>query len=192
MQNDNLTLLYDLMRRDLRERGLDEQTINNRVGEAMQQRLLAGITPDTLSVGDVSNLSQHSLDLIANKMYNKQKLMGVKDTLLQLLRLAGSYLWKVLRFIYKTVLRVLQWAIRLNAEAKLGLVLLIPPFFGIVWYFLNTGIGAYYGDTEHPTMPVTPIYLGLMAIAGAYLVKGNLTSDDESKREEKEYDPKNN
>lgn len=177
MQNENLTLLYDLMRRDLHERGLDEQTICTRVGEAMQQRLFTNITPDRLSVGDVANLSQQSLDLIANRMYNKQN--SFKETFVQLFRHVGLFLSKIARILFKSTRHVFRWALKLNVEAKLGLLLLIPPFFGIVWYFLNTGIGAYYGDTDVKTMPVTPIYLGLMAIAGAYLVKGNLTTKEE-------------
>ena len=83
----------------------------------------------------------------------------------------------------------------LNGEAKLGVLFLIPPIVGVVFFVLNI-LGAdvnFYSILESwycindyennlststslvysPTLAI-PIYLGLMAIVGAYLVKGNL------------------
>ena len=93
----------------------------------------------------------------------------------------------------------------LNWEAKLGLCLLTPPLIG-TFFFLMTLLGinnSFFKDGSYDvgirldikknylnpkvsgeinalptgTMPSVPIYLGLMAIAGAYLIKGNLKSD---------------
>lgn len=102
----------------------------------------------------------------------------------------------------------------LNWEAKLGLIFLIPPFWGVIIFILNifgSCIGFEYfpeswncisdfnygydsdsyfwGDNNaygwgygwaygYAATPAIPLYLGLMAIAGAYLVKGNLTKQD--------------
>ena len=82
----------------------------------------------------------------------------------------------------------------LNSEAKLGILFLIPPIIGVVFFILNlfdAGLGfegfpdswnCIYdyrlGDAMScAATPAIPIYLGLMAIAGAYLVKGNLKKD---------------
>ena len=82
----------------------------------------------------------------------------------------------------------------LNSEAKLGILFLIPPIIGVVFFILNlfdAGLGfegfpdswnCIYdyrlGDAmSYAATPAIPIYLGLMAIAGAYLVKGNLKKD---------------
>ncbi len=87
----------------------------------------------------------------------------------------------------------------LNCEAKIGVVFLIPPIIGVIFFVLNI-LGAdlnFYSIIEswncmndyerflgssssvvYSSTPAIPIYLGLMAIAGAYLVKGNLKKDN--------------
>ena len=82
----------------------------------------------------------------------------------------------------------------LNCEAKIGILLLIPPIIGVIMFVLNlfdAGLGfqsfpqswncVYDYETGWPSKangcaatPATPFYLGLMAIAGAYLIKGNI------------------
>ena len=83
----------------------------------------------------------------------------------------------------------------LNCEAKIGVVFLIPPIIGVLFFVLNI-LGAdldfysileswncidnyeYYSSSStsvvYSSTPSVPIYFGLMAIAGAYLIKGNL------------------
>ena len=81
----------------------------------------------------------------------------------------------------------------LNCEAKIGVVFLIPPIIGVLFFVLNI-LGAdlnFYSILEswicmneynlssslsvvYSSTPSIPIYFGLMAIAGAYLIKGNL------------------
>ncbi len=83
----------------------------------------------------------------------------------------------------------------LNCEAKIGLLFLIPPIIGVLFFVLNI-LGAdlnFYSILEswicmndyeydlsssssvvYSSTPSIPIYFGLMAIAGAYLIKGNL------------------
>ena len=95
---------------------------------------------------------------------------------------------------------------RLNWEAKIGIIFLIPPFYGVIIFLLNifdAGIGFQsfpeswncirdsdygsdcWGDNYgagwgygYAATPAIPLYLGLMAIAGAYLIKGNLKHND--------------
>ena len=76
----------------------------------------------------------------------------------------------------------------LNWEAKIGILFLIPPIIGVIMFLCIllvsgfcienfprcwNGISYYSGEVEAAT-PAIPLYLGLMAIAGAYLIKGNL------------------
>ena len=103
---------------------------------------------------------------------------------------------------------------RLNWEAKIGILFLIPLTLGAIIFILNlidAGIGfeafpdswncIYDSDSEsnydyvatgdnfaygytygwaygYAATPAIPLYLGLMAIAGAYLIKGNLKNKD--------------
>ncbi|QFQ13688.1 hypothetical protein C7Y71_003135 [Pseudoprevotella muciniphila] len=76
----------------------------------------------------------------------------------------------------------------LNWEAKIGILFLIPPIYGVICFIFNEmNVDPslfWYGDID--TVVVyeyysavykssnMPLYLGLMAIAGAYLIKGNL------------------
>lgn len=90
---------------------------------------------------------------------------------------------------------IVNWAKNLwhlNWEAKLGILFLIPPIIGVIqfiFYFISylnfedfpdIWICIYdYSKWEHSSYgyaatPAIPLYLGLMAIAGAYLIKGNL------------------
>ena len=81
----------------------------------------------------------------------------------------------------------------MNWEAKIGILFLIPPIIGVIMFIFNllgTGFDfQYFPDAwnciydyskwEHSSYgyaatPAIPLYLGLMAIAGAYLIKGNL------------------
>jgi hypothetical protein len=81
-------------------------------------------------------------------------------------------------------------AVRL--ERIIGIVLLLPPIFGVVLFFLNLLIyrvgsipemgnlsdnwtGNYSDGGGY--MSAAPIYLGLMAIAGALLLKGTDKKD---------------
>lgn len=86
------------------------------------------------------------------------------------------------------------WA--LNWEAKIGVVFLIPPIYGVVCFILNIlgadlGFDGFpdswniiydyrFGDSAfaYAATPAIPLYLGLMAIAGAYLIKGNLNRNE--------------
>lgn len=79
----------------------------------------------------------------------------------------------------------------LNFEAKIGILFLIPPIIGVIYFILNLfnadlGFEVFpdswnciydyrLGDSmAYAATPAIPIYLGLMAIAGAYLIKGNI------------------
>lgn len=76
-------------------------------------------------------------------------------------------------------------------ERVLGSILLIPPVIGVLLFLLNlmdsnigdipemknlsqewTGTYGYGNDGGGGYTSAAPIYLGLMAIAGAYLLKG--------------------
>ena len=81
----------------------------------------------------------------------------------------------------------------LNWEAKIGILFLIPPIIGAFMFIFNLFDAGFelsyfteawncisdYSRWENSSYgyaatPAIPLYLGLMAIAGAYLIKGNL------------------
>ena len=77
----------------------------------------------------------------------------------------------------------------LNWEAKIGILFIIPPIIGVIMFIvelLDTGfdledfpeawncIRSGWDNAAYAGTPAVPLYLGLMAIAGAYLIKGNL------------------
>ncbi len=65
----------------------------------------------------------------------------------------------------------------LNFEAKIGVVLLIPPLSSVLIFFAMSDMDeCFYYDYGSDSIVAsnTPLYLGLMAIAGAYLIKGNI------------------
>ena len=74
---------------------------------------------------------------------------------------------------------------------KCPILFLIPPIIGVIYFILNlfnADLGFevfpdswnciydyHLGDSmAYAATPAIPIYLGLMAIAGAYLIKGNI------------------
>lgn len=57
----------------------------------------------------------------------------------------------------------------LNWEAKIGILFLIPPIIEIISF--------NYTTYEYEDFAI-PLFLGLMAIAGAYLIKGNLKKNE--------------
>jgi hypothetical protein len=68
-----------------------------------------------------------------------------------------------------------------NISTVLGCIFLIPPVIGVVifiltlfgqsYYFNSFSIGEFWSGGGEGYSSTIPIYLGLMAIAGAYLIK---------------------
>jgi len=111
---------------------------------------------------------------------------------------------KIIVHIKNWIVNILKGYWHLNWEAKIGVLFLIPPILGALAFIFNlfsinlffdasTSIGfdgfpeswnciyGYdrYGDGYgYAATPAIPLYLGLMAIAGAYLIKGNLRKEE--------------
>jgi hypothetical protein len=183
----NVKLIYDLIQKDLKAQGWDDEAIAEAIAESQRERQATGADDKTISVKEMSYLSQESLQLLAKMMNNKQKNWFVS--------LAKGF-----------------W--HLNWEAKIGILFLIPPIIGVFFFILNlmdaqlgfesfpdswnciygsdheSGTGcdtwgdnyaygyAYGWAYGYAATPAIPLYLGLMAIAGAYLIKGNLPKKD--------------
>lgn len=81
----------------------------------------------------------------------------------------------------------------LNWGAKIGILFLIPPIIGVIifmvelfdagfdlnyfpeaWNCISDSCRWEHSSYGYAATPAIPLYLGLMAIAGAYLIKGNL------------------
>lgn len=84
---------------------------------------------------------------------------------------------------------------RLSLDAKIGLFLLLSPILFLLHYYFNTsdlidvnvrGWFALYGEEEAPIIALCEalckgmiaLFNGLMAIAGAYLIKGSFKKKD--------------
>ena len=181
--NNNVQLIYDLIESDLKSKGWDEASIAEAVAECKRERIAAGADDNTICVKELSYLSQESLQKVAKQMDDKKTTSNL--------------------FVH-VIDRLINWAKvfwSLNWEAKIGLLFLIPPIYGVLSFILNL-MGAQIGFESFPeswncvygsdygsdwyeygaygwaygyaATPAIPLYLGLMAIAGAYLIKGNL------------------
>lgn len=152
---NNIKLIYDLIQKDLKAQGWDDGAITEAITEAQRERQAIGADDKTICVKEMSYLSQESLIKIAVQMNNKENKSNVFIKIKNWIVNLAKNLWN------------------LNKEAKIGLLFLVPSFIGII-QFLG------YGDFDHynEIPPITPVYYGLMAIAGAYLIKGNLNNKD--------------
>ena len=183
----NVKLIYDLIQKDLKAQGWEDEAVTEAIAESQRERLATGADDKTICVKEMSYLSQESLQLLASMMDNKQ----VKGNIF--IRTKNRFVSLAKDF----------W--RLNWEAKIGILFLIPPIIGVLlfipnlmaagfsieefpdkWnciyssdYGYNSDIDAAYGWAYgYAATPAVPLYLGLMAIAGAYLIKGNLQKRD--------------
>lgn len=173
----NVELIYTLILNDLKAKGWTEESIAEAVAECQRERQTTGADDNTLCVKEWSYLSSESLQLIAKKMgtpkTNSNIFVRCKNWFINLVK---DY-----------------W--HLNWEAKIGILFLIPPILGVINFLLvlikydcfedfpevwtcidgsNYDYGRAFG---YAATPAIPLYLGLMAIAGAYLIKGNLKKD---------------
>ena len=173
----NVELIYTLILNDLKAKGWTEESIAEAVAECQRERQTTGADDNTLCVKEWSYLSFESLQLIAKKMgtpkTNSNIFVRCKNWFINL---AKDY-----------------W--HLNWEAKIGILFLIPPILGVINFLLIfidvldfedfpevwTCIDDYskweHSSYGYAATPAIPLYLGLMAIAGAYLIKGNLKKD---------------
>jgi len=99
---------------------------------------------------------------------------------------------KIIVHIKNWIVNILKGYWHLNWEARIGILFLIPPILGALAFIFNlffwfddfpeswNCIYEYsYGDGYgYAATPAIPLYLGLMAIAGAYLIKGNLKKEE--------------
>lgn len=194
---NNVKLIYDLIQKDLKAKGWEDDAIAVAVAECQQERQASSADEHTICVKEISYLSQESLQKVAILMDEKNISANILVKLKKWIVKLGKALW------------------RLNWEAIIGVLFLIPPIWGAIAFILNlfdAGIGIDFlpeswnyisttsadnqedflndglfysnlGHSEHmrfvwlagnKATPAIPLYLGLMAMAGAYLIKGNL------------------
>ena len=166
----NVNLIYTLIQKDLKAEGWDDVSIAEAIAECQRERQATGADDSTICVKEMSYLSQESLQKVVEKMDNIKKEENIFVRLKNwFINLAKDY-----------------W--HLNWEAKIGILFLIPPILGVIIFILNLmnakiGFNSFpeswnciygYHGSEYAATPAIPLYLGLMAIAGAYLIKGNL------------------
>lgn len=95
---------------------------------------------------------------------------------------------KILANVMKWFVNLLKGLWNLNWEAKLGLILLVPPTLAAIRYVQSSLL--YSSETEikifkfpidflereisiDSCFSMEPVFFGLLAIAGAYLIKGS-------------------
>lgn len=177
----NVNLIYALIQKDLKAEGWDDVSIAEAIAECQRERQATGADDSTICVKEMSYLSQESLQKIAEQMDNKKTKANIFVRLKnRVFNIAKGY-----------------WL--LNWEAKIGILFLIPPIIGVIFFILNlmhaqlgfesfpdswncisaSDYGYAYGWAYgYAATPAIPLYMGLMAIAGAYLLKGNLPKKD--------------
>lgn len=175
----NVNLIYALIQKDLKAEGWDDVSIAEAIAECQRERQATGADDSTICVKEMSYLSQESLQKIVKKMDNKKKEENI------FVRLKNWFINLAKDF----------W--HLNWEAKIGILFLIPPILGVIIFIQNL-MDAQIGFESFPeswncisghdwydsgaygyaATPAIPLYMGLMAIAGAYLLKGNLPKKD--------------
>lgn len=171
----NVDLIYQLIQNDLRAEGWDDESIAEAIAECRRERLSVGADNNTICVKEMSYLSKESLERVSKQINNKKNKPNI-----------------FVRF-KNWVVKLVKKYRDLNLEAKVGVLFLIPPIIGAILFILNLLVTGFvfssfpngwniiyendYYHSNHAIYAVTPaipIYLGLMAVAGAYLIKGNM------------------
>jgi len=179
----NVNMIYDLIQKDLKAEGWNDISIAEAIAECQRERQSTDADDSTICVKEMSYLSQESFQKIAEQMDNKK----AKDNIFV----------RIKNWLFNLAKRFWQ----LNWEAKIGILFLIPPIIGVIFFILNLmdahlgfesfpeswncisgydsdsgswGEGSYGWAYGYAATPAIPLYMGLMAIAGAYLLKGNL------------------
>ena len=112
----NVKLIYDLIQKDLKAQGWEDEAVTEAIAESQRERLATGADDKTICVKEMSYLSQESLQLLASMMDNKQ----VKGNIF--IRTKNRFVSLAKDF----------W--RLNWEAKIGILFLIPPIIGVLLF----------------------------------------------------------
>lgn len=162
--SNNVRLIYSLIEQDLKREGWDSTSIAKALAECQKERQITGADDNTICVKELSYLSKESVQKIAAKMDNQKSSTNMFNRFKNgIINIAINY-WHQ------------------NIEVKIGLLFLFPPTLGVFIFILNfIGADIIFGDSpgswdwgyEVSNRSILS-YLGLMAIAGAYLIKGNL------------------
>ena len=173
--SNKVNQLYSLIQKDLKEEGWDEDAISEAIAECIKERRATGADENTICVTELSYLSKASLDLLTKNKnrHNENNSIGKhKNSLLNLAKVMKRQNW---RFI-------------------IGVLFLIMPvisaFYAIFDLFFDADILSrlyrfdivarlaidqyeYHGIILAISVLTLLLYLGLMAIAGAILIRGS-------------------
>ena len=171
--NEFVKLIYQLIYLDLKAEGWDEESISEAIAEARRERIATKADDKTLCVKEISYLSTESryiLEGLLEESSSRQDYSPKART-----NSVSSAFSRVLCFIKK-----------INWYTVLGLFFLVPPILGVFAFFdqfyfnkqfYTRNVFSYlYVEQNERFMISTPIYLGLMAIAGAILLKAGKRS----------------
>lgn len=192
----NVKLIYYLIQEDLKAQGWDDEAIAEAIAESQRERQATGADDKTICVKEMSYLSQESLQLLAQMMNNKQAkdniFVRIKNWFVSLAKGFWHLNWEAkigILFLIPPIIGVFFFILNLM-DARLGFES-FPDSWNCIYGYDNgsdTDSGAWgdncaYGYAYgwaygYAATPAIPLYLGLMAIAGAYLIKGNLPKKD--------------
>ena len=165
--------IYSLIQKDLKEEGWDEDAISEAIAECIKERRATGADENTICVTELSYLSKASLDLLTkNRPIEDKSIGGHKKSLLNLARVMKSQNW---RFIVGVLFLIMP---------------VISAFYAIYDLFFDADILSrlyrfdivarlaidqyeYHGIILAISVLALLLYLGLMAIAGAILIRGS-------------------
>lgn len=75
----NVKLIYDLIQKDLKAQGWNDETIAEAVAESQRERQATGADDKTICVKEMSYLSQESLQIVAQQLNKKSAIEKLKS-----------------------------------------------------------------------------------------------------------------
>ena len=179
--SNKIKQLYALIQKDLKAEGWDDDAISEAIAECIKERRATGADEETICVTELSYLSKDSLDLLTKtedkQSENNNAGIGGKKTFFTLIHYILEWNWKLIIGVLFLILPVIC-----------AFYVIYDLFFdaniiGLIYRFDFVSRLAYEQYEYHVIViallaMALLLYFGLMAIAGAILIKGCFKKDN--------------